>query len=332
VIADGTVYCWGSNEYSQLGSTAASTLCDNGQTRCSSTPIAAAGGAKFKNVAASLRHSCAVTANSDAWCWGFGDGGQLGDGLNLSSSAPVQVAGAITFNSIALGGSGLVSCGIDQAGSGFCWGPAGSGGGLGNGTTDGSSTPVAISGGLVFTMLTAGDDHACGITANGAAYCWGHNSYGKLGLGAAGASSVPSPVAGGLAFTVLSAGLSHTCGLIADGSAYCWGSPPLVGSVASGSSVLAPIPVAGGGHFTTLSAGGTHTCALDAAGVAWCWGQNLDGGLGDNTLMDRVEPVQVSTSTRFVAIRAGGSSCALDTAGQAYCWGSNLFGQAGQAL
>lgn len=185
-------------------------------------------------------------------------------------------------------------------------------------------------GGLAFTALAVGDDHACGITSGAIVYCWGHNGFGKLGRGAPGASSVPSPVAGGLAFSVVSAGLEHTCGLIADGSAFCWGFPLAVGSVTTDANVLAPLPVAGGRHFTALSSGGNHTCALDGAGAAWCWGQNFGGELGDGTHQDRAEPVAVTTNLRFVTIRAGGSTCALDASGQAYCWGSNLFGQSGQ--
>ena len=330
VTAAGVIYCWGANDYGQLGSTAPMALCDHGATPCSSAPVPIASADAFAGLAASLRHACAVTNAGAAWCWGYGDGGQLGDGLSTSSATPVQVTGLTSFATVALGGSGLISCAITPAGAGFCWGPGGGGGGLGDGTTGGANAPVAVAGGLVFTELAVGDDHVCGISSGGIAYCWGHNGYGKLGQGAPGASSVPSPVAGGLSFTGISAGLEHSCGLIADGSAYCWGFPLAVGSVATDGNVLAPRPVAGGRHFKQLSAGAFHSCALDATGAAWCWGQNLSGELGDGTHVDRAEPVAVSTNLRFVKIRAGGSTCALDAAGQAYCWGSNPFGQAGQ--
>lgn len=330
LTAGGAIHCWGSNEYGQLGATAPMAMCSGGSTPCSSTPVPVASTTAFSGLAASLRDTCAVTAAGAAWCWGFGVGGQLGNGLSTSSGIPVQVAGSDAFRLVALGGSGLISCGVSTTGAGFCWGPGGGGGGLGDGTNGGANAPVAIAGGLAFNALAVGDDHACGLAGGGAAYCWGHNGYGKLGQGASGASSVPSAVTGGLTFSVISAGLSHTCGLVADGRAYCWGFAPAVGSSVAGSSVLAPQPVAGGRHFTTLSAGGNHTCALDAAGAAWCWGQNFAGELGDRTHIDRAEPVAVATSLRFVAIRAGGSTCALDSLGQAYCWGSNLVGQGGQ--
>jgi Regulator of chromosome condensation (RCC1) repeat len=330
LTAAGIVYCWGSNEYGQLGSTAPMALCDGGQSPCSSAPVPVASAEAFVEITASLRDTCAVTRAGAAWCWGYGDGGQLGDGLSTSSATPVQVTGPTSFATVELGGSGLISCGITLTGAGYCWGPGGGGGGLGDGTTGGANAPVAIEGGLAFTTLSVGDDHACGISTAGVTYCWGHNTYGKLGQGMPGASSVPSPVAGGLTFTSVSAGLEHTCSLTADGSAYCWGFPLAVGSAVTGSDVLAPTPVSGGKHFKAISAGEDQSCALDDADAAWCWGQNFDGELGDGTHTDRVEPVAVSTNLRFIKIRAGGSSCALDAGGQAYCWGSNNYGQAGQ--
>ena len=329
VTADGTVYCWGSNEYGQLGSTAPLAQCDNGATPCSTTPVPVAAPVKFKNVGASLRDSCAVSVAGEIWCWGYGEGGQLGDGLATNSEQPVKVLSTEVFSSVHLGGSGLIACALTATDVAWCWGPGGGGGGLGNGTTDRSNTPVPVAGALAFAQLTVGDEHACGLSTSGPAYCWGHNLYGSLGQGFGGASSVPSPVAGGYTFTALSAGLAHTCGLVADGSAYCWGFPQAVGSPAV-ASVLSPLVVGGAGRFTKLSAGSNHSCALDANGAAWCWGLNLTGELGDGSYSDRVAPVKVSTPERFAEIRAGGSTCALNSSGVAFCWGANNFGQAGQ--
>jgi len=332
VATNGSVYCWGDNSYQQLGTLTSLPTCQELDGPCSPTPLAVAGGGTYQNVAASLRDSCALTVNGEAWCWGFGLGGQLGDGQSVNSPIPVPVSAVMPFSAIALGGSGLLACAVGPAGAGYCWGPDGAGG-LGNGTIAGSTTPAAVSGSLSFGTLTVGDDHACGLLASGAGYCWGDDEYGDLGKGSSGSSSVPAPVAGGLTFTVISAGLAHTCGLTADGSAYCWGFLPAVGSVQNTNGpILSPVPVAGGGHYTTISAGENFTCALDASGAAWCWGQNQGGSLGDATTVDRAEPVRVQTNVRFVAIRSGGSACALDASGRAYCWGPNGAGQAGQPL
>ena len=80
--------------------------------------------------------------------------------------------------------------------------------------------------GLRFVSIAAGGAHSCGLTAAGAAHCWGSNEHGQLGNGQSGPgrnSTVPVPVGGGLAFTAISAGGSHTCALTAAGAAHCWG-------------------------------------------------------------------------------------------------------------
>jgi alpha-tubulin suppressor-like RCC1 family protein len=332
LTSSGILYCWGDNSYQQLGTLTTLPTCQILDGPCSPTPLVVAGGSRYVKVAASLRDTCALTASGEAWCWGFGQGGQLGNGQVTNSSVPVLVSAASPLSAIALGGSGLLACAIGLDGAGYCWGPDGYGG-LGNGSTVGSDTPVSVSGGLAFASLSVGDDHACGVTTKDVGYCWGDNEYGDLGNGAAGPSSVPGPVTGGLNFSMLSAGLAHTCGLTMDGIAYCWGFPPAIGSAPIPNMPTdSPIPVSGGRHFTTISAGENFTCALDGTGAAWCWGQNEGGSLGNGTMTDSAEPVPVNTSARFVAIWAGGSVCALDAAGQAYCWGPNGAGQAGQPL
>ena len=90
--------------------------------------------------------------------------------------------------------------------------------------TGGSSAPVAVAGGLSFTVLSgSGGNHTCALTAAGAAHCWGSNSAGQLGNGGTAVSNVPVAVSGGRSFLTITTGVSHSCGLTSSGAAFCWG-------------------------------------------------------------------------------------------------------------
>ncbi len=64
-----------------------------------------------------------------------------------------------------------------------------------------------------FTIVSAGQDHTCALTADGDVYCWGANADGQLGIGASDKLPHPKPlrVASGIKFKVVSAGYRHTC-------------------------------------------------------------------------------------------------------------------------
>ena len=78
-------------------------------------------------------------------------------------------------------------------------------------------------GGHTFATVSVGEEHTCGVTAAGVAWCWGDNSFGRLGDGTDDSTAEPVAVAGGHVFTAVDAGVSHTCGLTVTGEAYCWG-------------------------------------------------------------------------------------------------------------
>ena len=67
--------------------------------------------------------------------------------------------------------------------------------------------------------MDAGSSHTCGVTARGAAHCWGDNNFGELGDGTQTSRLRPVRVKGGFSFVAVSAGGSHTCGVTAAGAA-----------------------------------------------------------------------------------------------------------------
>ncbi len=286
-------------------------------------------------LSAGFLHSCALTAAGAAFCWGYNNYGQLGNGSAVTSPTPVPVSGSLVFSSVSAARSGSNyyyawhTCGVTTTGAAYCWG-YNSYGQLGNGSFTGSSVPVLVSGGLTFAAVSAGERHTCGVTTGGAAYCWGNNQESELGNGNTTTSTTPVAVGGGLTFASVSAGSQHTCGLTTSGAAYCWGFGGL-GELGNGTTTnsTTPVPVSGALTFTALSAGGDHTCGVTTTGAAYCWGYNYYGQLGNGSSgSNSLVPVLVSGGLTFAAVSAGGlHSCGITPSATAYCWGRNSYGQ-----
>ena len=273
-------------------------------------------------------HTCSLTSQGDAYCWGLNTDGQLGSGVQSASSAvPILVTGGVTFSSLIPGASH--TCGMTSAGTAYCWGRNAEGQ-AGLGSASGSTTPEAVLGSVIFASLTGGFNNTCGLVSTGAAYCWGSNVQGAVGDGTTTKRTVPTAVIGGLTFTSLSARGAHTCGLISSGAAYCWGSNDR-GELGDGSTTdrTSPTPVAGGLAFAEITTGGAHTCARTAAGAAYCWGMNAQGQVGDNSSIDRLTPVPISGGLVFQSLRARGNHTCGVASGTAYCWGENASGELG---
>ena len=52
-----------------------------------------------------------------------------------------------------------------------------------DGTLVTKDVPTAVSGGILFSAVTTGGWHSCGLEPNGKAWCWGSNDQGELGTG-----------------------------------------------------------------------------------------------------------------------------------------------------
>lgn len=199
------------------------------------------------------------------------------------------------------------------------------------GLTGTTSASFAIT--LAFAAVSPGEQHTCGRTTDGTAYCWGDNTDGQLGDGTATsiARLAPAPVAGGLVFTTLSAGFRRTCGIATGSAGYCWGHNG-DGYLGDGTMTnqVSPAPVTGGLAFAAVNATTSHTCGVTTAGAAYCWGDNAYGQLGDGTTTPQTRPTAVWGGLTFATVATGSAhTCGVTTAGAVYCWGYNGSGELG---
>lgn len=194
----GRAYCWGHTPgsydlsiYIAPGNcTTAYYLWYQGRQCLVPTPIAT--DLRFVSLAGD---HCGLTADGEAFCWGDGYDGTFGDGrTGVYSVTPVRVGGGIHFAQLT--GSRLFVCGIDLAGTAYCWGnnfvgELGIGDhGFGGDYQVAVPTPVATS--VKFIAIASGGAHVCGLTSTSQVWCWGTNDYGELGPGlAASLSDVP---------------------------------------------------------------------------------------------------------------------------------------------
>jgi hypothetical protein len=190
-------------------SPASATIEEAGTQQFTATLRNAAGATISGPVTWSSSNAGVATVSSSGLVTGVAEGSAVitatSQGVSGSASISVEEATGQLLAETITAGYGH-SCGLTTAGAAYCWGDNGSGQAGDGSTGTALLTPVAVAGGLTFEQLSAGLLHTCGLTAAGAAYCWGSNDYGQLGDGAGISRSTPVAVSGALTFKQLSAG------------------------------------------------------------------------------------------------------------------------------
>jgi alpha-tubulin suppressor-like RCC1 family protein len=345
LTTSGALYCWGSNQYGQLGAPADTTcLREDRLIPCRVLPVAVTGGIQFQKVSAGGRITCGVATTARIYCWGDNLRGGLGDPAVRDSETPIPIASTATFTDVAAGAEH--ACGLRTDGALFCWGWNDMGQ-LGNNTSgSGAATPVAVSGNLRFVSVSASEHRTCARQSDGATYCWGATWVNTVGsLEVVRPQNTPQRVQSTEAplFTTVSVGSATTCGITPELNAYCWESNP-AGGIGDGTAAGSTTPrqVSGNTRYVTVSSGGMHTCGVDDAGQAHCWGAGNFGQLGlssallasrcaSGSIACSTTPLRVTGWRQFTSISAGqgNHTCGLTIGGNVYCWGAGSLGQLG---
>jgi len=319
LLASGLIYCWGDNQFGQLGYNRTDRLGDG-------EPVTSFGyvtlGDLATRIAAGGDHTCAILQSGTLRCWGRNNFGQLGrgntanigDNETVFSAGDVDLGAGVMVKDLALGDSH--TCALLATGAVRCWGRNDFGQlGYGNTNNLGDNEPINNLSNVSLTgavrKLVAGVTHTCALTFNGTLRCWGHGPEGELGQivpgmstfnnigqvtanGANGInwgdqagelpSALPSDINTGAQVTDVAAGDFHTCALSSDGKLKCWGFGSS-GQLGYGDTANQLTPPAAGVNLDgvtayRLSAGAAHTCALRSNGTARCWGAGADGRLG----------------------------------------------------
>jgi alpha-tubulin suppressor-like RCC1 family protein len=285
-------------------------------------------------LASGYNHTCARQAAGQVQCWGDNGAGQLGDGIPFGGArdpvlVPQDVKGL--SDAVAVASGVAHSCAIRRGGSVVCWG-INSFGQLGDGTTNRSSSPVAVLGVSKAIGIAAGTSFTCALISGGTVMCWGANYAGQLGDNTKTDRSTAAPVQQLTGATAIATAEFHACAVVSGGTLTCWGKGA-DGQLGNGSTAesLLPSPLASLSDIVQVVAASRFTCARASSGQVNCWGANDLGQLGTGSPNDAPNPSPaVNTVSDAIDLWVGYEhGCAARRSGEVRCWGSAGNGQVG---
>ena len=338
IAYDNWLYCWGLNNYGQLGTGEWSSV-------PSTMPKAIVRGAIPANatilqVATGQASTCVLASDYKVYCWGYNFDGELGNGTKGAGNASYII--------------GQFNPGID------------------------TNVPVAVSNLTNIVQIATSHMHVCALDNFGKVYCWGNNGYGQIGNnvyggygygGGADTVSVPTEVTrrsgpnylqNDVKVVQIATSKTHTCAVGNNGEIYCWGRGVSgeLGLGLNNASYSLPIKVARGAIpadavALQVSIGSSFSCARvrhsNGDQRVYCWGDNYNGVFGNGAVLNQGDiesyDAGVDSNTPVLTVNTTGNSlvnktityiaasenfvCAVDDSGNVHCWGNNTNGQLG---
>jgi alpha-tubulin suppressor-like RCC1 family protein len=168
----------------------------------------------------------------------------------------------------------------------------------------------------------------------GGLWGWGFNQQGIMGTNNVTPRSSPvQTISGGTNWKSLSAkGLFTASAIKTDGTLWLMGynTNGFIGDNTRTNRSSPVQTVSGGTNWKCATAGTLYTAAIKNDGTLWTWGANSNGGLGDNTRVNRSSPVQtISSGTNWKSVSSYTNTIGIKTDGTLWIWGTNIGGTLG---
>ena len=245
ILAGGDLFCWGNNEYGQLG---AANVDGGAPVKSIPRPVRALD--NVVQVGGAEETTCALRTSGEVSCFGRNFSGQLGNGTSDVNPHPgaVSVGGLISQVAQLTSSTGF-HVGVTLAdGRVQAWGSNGRNPIVPTAGVFQVTTATQVPGISGAAEIAAGGYFTCARAKTGKVSCWGDNSGGQIGLPYDGGANTdpPKEVAGTDGAQHVVAGRAAFACILASGRVLCWGSNEKgqLGRDAVGGSFPAPARIA----------------------------------------------------------------------------------------
>ena len=197
IKTNGTLWCWGENEYGELGLNNKTARSSPTQVGTDATWASVTGGALFS--------TGAVKTNGTLWTWGRNNYNQLGQNNGTEYSSPRQVGTDTTWARVNSGTYHTMMA-VKTDGTMWMWG-RGSNGVTGHNNTTQYSSPKQVGSATTWDSGHQKFDttylSTTALKTDGTAWSWGKNGEGMLGLGDRTDQSSPTQIGGNTNFNTV---------------------------------------------------------------------------------------------------------------------------------
>lgn len=297
--------CWGSSAFGQTGTLMSAVSAADSDPALQGTltpyPLAEFDGS-VKGMAAGRMHFCALTNDSNVWCWGTNNKGILAtDDEALMVETPSRVS-FFDGDATKLYAGFMSTCAGTDSGKLYCWGLHGA-----DNPTRFSSIPEEIALPGPVEGMALGQARTCAVVA-GELYCWGIRPNTDRTGWTMDAAPIKQDFAGAGITSVATDGLRFC--LVQSGDVKCWGRPlasSLLSNLADYSETLEVIPELNG-QAVEVALGDYMSCARLTDDSVKCWGDvpdktdpnSVQMNLGNYSEEGSKLPVTVLTPVRML--------------------------------
>lgn len=278
----------------------------------------------------------------DAFTWGQGTRGALGNGKQEDNLIPIVVKDFLYLDVDQIFCENSAGFVLTTGGEFFSWGSNDSGR-LGHGDESDRFLPTLSKPlqGHKITQVALGSTHTLALEDNGSVWGFGSNKYGQLGIGSSDEKKVkPStlPFWKDKKVKQISCGSWHTVVTLQNGECYSFGRGE-DGQLGLGDKNNRDTPTLINGlkdkKVVNVSLGSWHSLALLDDGSLYSWGNETYGQTGHDSLSNTelcLHPKEIIAlkDKKVIQISAGSShNAVIVDKGDIYTWGNGLYGQIG---